>query len=130
MNNYKVRVFNEDVDYSGVVHHANYLKFVERARIIWFRESGLGLETQKKLGAFYTIREIDIKYIKPARLDDELNIISTVNPRGKTQLLFYQEIYNLTNENTLITKVNVHVVCVNKDFRPIPISDGILETLL
>jgi acyl-CoA thioester hydrolase len=129
MQDYKLQVFSEDVDYSGVVYHANYFKYLERARTTWLNQIGAGLEAQKQQGVYYTISAIDIKYIKPARLDDSLKITGQIHKRRRTQLHFYQEIYNLADNNRLITTANVYVVCVDEDMKPIPIPSSIMETI-
>ena len=129
MNDYKVHVFSEDVDYSGVVYHANYLKFLERARTTWLNQIGSGLEKQKKLGVYYTIRSMDINYLQPARLDNELSILTNIKKIRRTQLHFYQEIYNLTSKNSLITTANIYVVCVNEKMKLIPIPPIIMEAI-
>jgi acyl-CoA thioester hydrolase len=72
---WSVRVYHEDVDGSGLVYHANYLKFLERARTEWLR--ALGFE-QTELAArhdvAFVVRSLSIEYVKPALFNDELNV--------------------------------------------------------
>lgn len=81
---YQVRVYWEDTDGGGIVYYANYLKFAERARTEWLRamgfdQSGLKAET----GVQFVVREANIRYRNPARLDDVLNV--TVEPQSRSK---------------------------------------------
>lgn len=124
-------VYNEDIDYSGVVYHANYLKYFERARLNWFEQLGFGLEEQKNEGILYTIRQIELRYLKPARMDDHLNIRThfEIVGRAKAQLRFLQEIDNLTQQQTCITTANILVVCINEEIKPCSLPKKILEKI-
>ena len=128
---FELIIYNEDIDYSGVVYHANYLKYLERARLAWFKALGFGLEQQKHHGYLYTIKHIDLTYFRPARMDDRLKITTNVEiiGRAKAQLRFYQEIDNLTTQVSPMTKAEIHIVCVNSDMRPTPMPNVLLEKL-
>jgi len=76
---FALRVYFEDTDLSGIVYHANYLKFMERARSDFLR--ALGFEQRGTLEAgegAYAIAEVRIRYLGPARLEDELVVVSTL----------------------------------------------------
>ncbi|HEV8689259.1 MAG TPA: YbgC/FadM family acyl-CoA thioesterase, partial [Ideonella sp.] len=74
-----LRVYWEDTDAGGVVFYANYLKFFERARTEWLRSSGHSQQAMAdSTGAIFVVTETRVRYLKPARLDDELLI--TVDP--------------------------------------------------
>lgn len=128
---FQLTVYNEDIDYSGVVYHPNYLKYFERARLSWFEALGFGLEQQKQDGYLYTIKHLDLEYVRPARMDDRLAIKTRVEVvgRAKAQLRFYQEIDNLTRQISPMTKAEIHVVCVNRDIRPTPMPKALLEKI-
>lgn len=128
---FELTVYNEDIDYSGVVYHAHYLKYFERARLHWFETLGFGLEQQKHDGYFYTIRTAELHYLKPARMGDRLKIRSTVkiHGRAKAQLRFYQEIDNLTAQISPMTKADLHIVCVNQDIRPVSMPNELVEKI-
>ena len=92
----RTRVYYEDTDAAGIVYHANYLKFMERARTEWLRQIGYDqrkLATEYQLG--FVVRKMDIDFIRPARLDDELDIISTVKRCGKASIVFLQSVNRL-----------------------------------
>ena len=78
-HHFAVRVYFEDTDFSGLVYHANYLKFLERARSDMLKCAGIMQREMFEDGeGVYAITEINIKYKAPARFDEDLLIISTV----------------------------------------------------
>ena len=86
-----IRVYYEDTDAGGVVYYANYLRFFERARTEWLR--ALGCEQSALLrdtGVVFVARSAQLEYLKPAKLDDELNISSGIESVGRAQVVFAQ----------------------------------------
>ena len=78
-----VRVYYEDTDCARVVYYANYFRFMERARTEWLRALGWSQERlYSELGVVFVVAEAKAKYKKPARLDDELVVRSTVTACG------------------------------------------------
>ena len=92
--NFPVRVYMEDVDAGGIVFYANYLKYFERARTEFVRTLGVQLRDSLRDNINYVVYNIDIKYIKSARLDDELMITVRVPEFSKTSMTFMQEALN------------------------------------
>jgi acyl-CoA thioester hydrolase len=87
----KLRVYYEDTDAGGVVYYANYLRFFERARTEWLR--ALGCEQSallRETGVAFVARSAQLEYLKPAKLDDELNILSKIESVGRAQVIFAQ----------------------------------------
>ena len=113
------RVYSEDVDHMGIVYHANYLKFFERARAELLRSSGKVLPELKQQGIQFAIYEINIKYLKPALLDDRLSIVTDYKQKQATGLLFNQQMLNQSGD--VLSELTVHVVCVNHQMKPIRI---------
>ena len=109
-HSFDVRVYYEDTDMGGVVFYANYLKFMERGRTEWLRAVGVHqseLAAREQRG--FMVTELDIRYRKPARLDDLLQIESEVTRMGRASLHFYQTIYR---DGELLTESNIQVCCV------------------
>jgi acyl-CoA thioester hydrolase len=87
-----VRVYWEDTDAGGIVFYANYLKFFERARTEWLRS--LGVEQQRlrdELGGMFVVSGTEIRYLRPARLDDLLSVTATIREAGKASLTIAQQ---------------------------------------
>src|SRR5579859_5358487 len=77
VHHFALRVYIEDTDLGGVVYHANYLRYLERARTDMLRAAGIDQRAaiENRLGV-YTVAEIHIHYRKPAKLDDDLVVLS------------------------------------------------------
>lgn len=123
-----VRVYYEDTDGGGVVYHANYLKFMERARTEWLRSLGFDqTELRAQLGVIFVVREICMKYRRPAAFNDAVDVVTHLLGVGRSLLEFEQVI--LRGEETL-TEARVEVVCVDAvRFKPVAIPDTIRKTI-
>lgn len=105
-----LRIYYEDTDSGGVVYYANYLKYLERARTEALRS--LGYQQQQLLeetGLAFAVRSISAEYLKPARLDDLLQIETTIHDLGRAQVTFAQSI--LRGDEVLLT-ATVRVACL------------------
>ncbi|MFT6154754.1 MAG: acyl-CoA thioester hydrolase [Bermanella sp.] len=87
-----VRVYFEDTDAGGIVYHAQYLHFLERARTEWLRNLGFNQSELKLQGILFVVRDMAIKWINPARLDDELIIKVSIEQINKASLIMKQVI--------------------------------------
>ncbi len=123
-----VRVYYEDTDGGGVVYHANYLRFMERARTEWLRSLGFGQnELRRNLGVIFVVREVRVRYLKPAVFDDALQVVSNIEEVGRSLMRFRQVIRR--GEETL-TEGLVEVVCVDAGkFRPVALPPVIREKM-
>ena len=110
---YSLRVYYEDTDAGGVVYYANYLKFVERARTEFLREIGIPHEDiKKKWSVEFVVRSSLIDYIKPAFLDDLLEVRTCcVEVRGASSTL-KQEVLK---EDTLIVDTTIKIACISME---------------
>ena len=117
---WNARVYFEDTDSGGVVYHANYLKFMERARTEWLRNLGLNqIELKQKDKVIFVVRKIDIQYKIPARFNDELLIQTDCVKTTDYSIILKQ---NILRGKQIITEGNVEIVCVNSDlFKPVRI---------
>lgn len=88
-----LRVYYEDTDFSGLVYHANYLRWYERARSDMLRVAGIDQRTAFEQGlGTYAVAEMAIKYLKPARYDDVVQIVSTVQQVRGASVLIHQQV--------------------------------------
>ena len=89
--NWPIRVYYEDTDAAGVVYHSNYLKYMERARTEWLRAIGFSQQVlREESGNIIVISELDMKFIKPAKLDDQLEVKSILLKVTGASFLFDQ----------------------------------------
>ncbi|WP_332774712.1 tol-pal system-associated acyl-CoA thioesterase [Polaromonas sp.] len=87
-----LRVYWEDTDAGGIVFYANYLKFFERARTEWLRS--LGIEQQRlreSTDGMFVVSETSLRYLRPARLDDELIVTASLMEAGRASLIIRQQ---------------------------------------
>ena len=90
MQDYLLRVYYEDTDAQGVVYYANYLKFFERARTELLRAVGYEQMKLMEEKVIFVVRSLDLKLLKPARLDDQLVIKTDLVKLGKASFDFEQ----------------------------------------
>jgi len=108
-----LRVYIEDTDAGGIVFYANYLKYFERARTEFMRSIGFELRRGMAGNINYVVHSLELKYLRPARLDDLIQVHAQIEKIGRTYLVFQQWV---TDENgqSLVTAW-VKVACVNFD---------------
>lgn len=119
-----VRVYWEDTDASGVVYHANYLRWFERARTEWLRALGHDQESMRvRLGIAFTVAGLDVRYLKPARLDDALVVHVGIAEARKASLVFEQQLLR-AECGTRLADARVRVGCVDAaSFKPRPLPE-------
>lgn len=116
MNNtftFPIRVYYEDTDSGGVVYYANYLKFMERARTEYLRQFGYTYKGLKADDLLFVVRSVQIDYLKPAKHDDLLHVITRITDIGKASIAFEQTIQSAQDENLVFCVGNIKIVCVN-----------------
>ena len=114
---FPVRIYYEDTDAGGVVYHANYLRFMERARTEWLRDHGYELnKLEQEFGFLFAVRSVSIDYLKPAYLNDLLSIQVSIARTGRASLDIDQEVYR---DKVLLCRARVKLAGVAVDtFRP------------
>ena len=116
VHRFPVRVYFEDTDTGGIVYHANYLKFMERARTEMLRLCGLEQSTSVQHdGVGYAVRSCNIEYLMPAVLDDVLEVRSTLRKIGGAYLDADQDIWRGREK---MTEGRVRAVCINERGAP------------
>ena len=124
---YKFKIYYEDTDSGGIVYYANYLKYLERARSEAIYSLGLtNTNLQKDHDTLIKIKSCNIEYKKPAKFEDELEIISSILSKTRSSFTMLQIIKK--NEE-IISEATVQLVTVNKEGKPIKIPE-ILNNLL
>ncbi|HKT42898.1 MAG TPA: tol-pal system-associated acyl-CoA thioesterase [Rhodanobacteraceae bacterium] len=112
---WRTRVYWEDTDAGGVVYHAGYLRFLERARSEWMRAAAIGQDALRQShGIVFVVRELGIAYDKPARLDDELDSSVRVERLRAASIDFAQAITRVADGATL-ARATVRVACIDAD---------------
>lgn len=123
-----VRVYYEDTDAGGVVYHANYLKFMERARSEWLREIGFDqMHLAQQHNLVFVVRQVAIDYFKPALFNDQLYVTAHVSKFGKASLTMIQQVLR---DPDLLCMATVKIVAINTlNMRPQPFPPEVLTAL-
>lgn len=122
-----LRVYWEDTDAGGVVYHARYLHFLERARTEWLRSLGIDQSTLvSERGIVFAVTAMDLRFRSPARLDDELVVSVQLERRRAASLEFSQHLAR-RRDNSLILTAGVRAAClVASTFKPRAIPDDLI----
>jgi acyl-CoA thioester hydrolase len=122
------RVYWEDTDAGGVVYHARYVAFMERARTEWMRSLGYGQErTRQDHGMVFAVRAMQIDFLKPARLDDALAVSVTLRQCRRASLVFAQRI--VRDDEVLLT-AQVRIAALDATtFRPRGLDDALYDPM-
>jgi len=123
-----VRVYYEDTDAGGVVYHANYLHFMERARTEYLRQFGFEQsDLVEQFGLLFAVRSMQIDFLKPARFDDLLQVKVEVKRLQRVSLTFLQTVLSSDGEQ-VYCRAEVKVACIaQQTFRPLPIPETLME---
>lgn len=117
-----VRVYIEDTDAGGIVFHAKYLHYMERARTEWVRSHGVALREGLSGNISYVVQKMNIHYAAPGFLDDELVVTAELTGRGRVWMGFRQQVIR-ERDGQRLADAEVRVACVALDTgrpRPLP----------
>jgi acyl-CoA thioester hydrolase len=121
------RVYYEDTDAGGIVYHANYLKYMERARTEWLRTLGISQQKLLEQSLGFVVIHMDITFTQSAKLDDVLRVSCAVIKKKRASLCFIQEV---KKDSTVLVSAVVTVACVNtKRSRPTAIPQELLNEI-
>ena len=133
---FPVRIYWEDTDAGGIVFYANYLKFFERARTEWLRSLGLSQHRlREQTGGMFVVTDARLRYLSPARLDDELIVTAVLQDKGRASLTMAQQaLLNQEHMNdkppTLLSEATIRIGWVDAaTMRPARIPGSLLEQL-
>lgn len=123
-----IRVYFQDTDAGGVVYHASYVNFMERARTEWLRTHGYSnAGLMKEFGVVFVVRSLKLDYLKPALLDDLLNVTAQIKEIGRSRLNLLQSVLR---GDELLTEAEVHLVCVSLEgFKPVSVPEVLRKRL-
>jgi acyl-CoA thioester hydrolase len=123
-----LRIYWEDTDAGGIVFHANYLKYFERARTEWLRASGWGQQQMRdEHAAIFVVTDTSVHFRRPAVLDDRLEVSCAATRFGSASLDLAQQAWR---GDELLVDASVRIACVDAGtFKPRRIPNDILERL-
>ena len=122
-----LRVYYEDTDHGGVVYYANYLRFMERARTEFMRCEGIELDVlEQQEGVLFSVTEANIRYLKPARFNDMLEVRSRLLAARGARLAFSQHI---VRDQCLMVEAEIRLACTDRNGRPRRIPVSVLQPI-
>jgi len=126
-----VRVYIEDTDAGGIVYYAGYFRFLERARTEWLRSLGYSQEALRTDDVLFVVREVQAKYLLPARLDDELMVSVRVESSRRASLVLAQQVFRRRNggEDECLLQATITIACMNHAGRPKGIPAAVLKAM-
>jgi len=120
-------VYVEDTDFQGIVYHANYLKYFERARSSCLKDLDISQSEQIERGKVFIIRTINIEFVKPAKIEDNLVVSSEIEYLSDVRLFFSQQIKRNESDDIICRgKVEVCFYDQNKD-KPVAFPEKLLK---
>lgn len=113
---FPIRVYYEDTDMGGIVYHANYLRYIERARSDWVRTLGISQNQMREDGVVFVVRKIEAEYIATAKFEDELEIETRTQSISAARLVMEQEV---KRDGKVIFSAVVTAVCMGANGQPV-----------
>lgn len=124
-----IRVYIEDTDAGGIVFHAKYLHYMERARTEWVRSRGVGLRAGLEDNISYVVQRMNIHYRTPAKLDDQLLVTAEPAASSRVWMSFRQQVLKAESRE-LLCEAEVRVACIALDTgKPRRLPENMLEIL-
>jgi len=125
---YKTKVYYEDTDAGGIVYYAKYLHFIERARteMIYDHLKLNHKQLREKFNAVFVVRECNIKYLKPANFEDNLEVKTRVIKKSPVRLNLLQEVFN---NNEIIVTAQVELAVIDSNGSVSKLTKDLLEKI-
>jgi len=120
-----VKVYLEDTDAQGIVYHANYLKYCERARTDILEAEGYTLAQMQQRGFTFVVHEMHLKYKSPARLHDKLQVLTSVERASSLRMTFFHKVLK-DGEDTPLFVAEAQVVAIDENGGLRELPDGLL----
>ncbi len=124
---FPIRVYYEDTDMGGIVYHANYLKFIERARSDWVRGIGIDQNAMRdREGVVFAVRRIEAEYLAAAKFDDRLEVETVQTAISGARLIMAQRVLRGAE---LLFSASVTIVCLQVTGQPTRLPADIRQKL-
>ena len=132
---FPIRIYWEDTDAGGIVFYANHLKFFERARTEWLRSLGIGQQAlREETGGMFVVTDAQLRYLRPARLDDELLVTAQLQQAGRASFTIAQQAFikptHTSEQATLLCEGSIRIGWVEAaTMAPTRIPRSLLEKI-
>ncbi len=123
----KVKIYYHDTDCGGVVYYANYLKYLEQARTEFFAEKGISIKELADSGTYFVVARQELDYKSPAAYGDILEVYALPGQVSAVKIEFEHEVKN--SGGKVVCQGKTLLVCVDKDFKPKAMPQGLREKI-
>ncbi len=124
------RIYYHDTDAGGVVYYANYLAYMEEARIDFFHDHALSETTLADQPVFFPVHTCTIRYHRPAFYGDMITCNAMIKKISPAKIIFLQQVINQKSQQLLV-EAEITLACVHaKNFRPMRIPDDVSKKLM
>ncbi|MGB0895374.1 MAG: tol-pal system-associated acyl-CoA thioesterase [Parashewanella sp.] len=124
-----ISIYYENTDAGGVVYHANYLNFFERARTEWLKSIGISQSQLLQQDIAFVVKHCDISFRIAAKFEQNLKVLSNMSNMKKASMTFHQSL--IDDDGNLYCEAHVTVACVNlSKMRPTAIPKQIIQELM
>lgn len=120
----EIRVRYSETDAMGLLHHSNYLTYFEVGRTELFRAQGGNYRRMEEQGLFFVVARIEVKFKRPARYDDVLQLRTAITRQSPAKLLHH---YELAREGELLCEADSVIACVDREGRVQQIPEDLVE---
>lgn len=110
-----------ETDRMGIVHHSNYIRYMEEARLSWLEENGLAYDNLESMGIMLPVISVNAEYHKPLKFGDTFNITTKLTELTNVKITLSYEIRNSSTSELCTTGKSSHCF-VNNDFKPISLK--------
>lgn len=115
---FPLQIYPQDTDMFGMVHHANHIRFMERARSEWLLERGIDLVELLNQGIYLVIHSININYLKPIFFNDAVEIVTKEKRFGRVSMEFVQTFRSQINKDLVYCNADIKIACIDKNSKP------------
>ena len=128
MSSLQIRIYFEDTDAQGLVYNSNYLKYLERGRTEFLRNFGYDQKKLLKEGLIFVVKKVNLDFVKPAELDEIIEVKSKIESVKKVSFTFVQEIFDSNQKKIL--DANVKCGCLEiKNKKPFKIPNRLYQSM-
>ena len=128
MSSLQIRIYFEDTDAQGLVYNSNYLKYLERGRTEFLRNFGYDQKKLLKEGLIFVVKKVNLDFVKPAELDEIIEVKSKIESVKKVSFTFVQEIFDSNQKKIL--DANVKCGCLEiKNKKPFKIPNDLYQSM-
>ena len=118
----RTRVRYAETDATGIVYYANYLRYIERARSDWVRQAGIDQNAMRAGGVVFVVSRVEADYLKPARFDDQLEVVTTLEKLSRVRMVFRQKVMRA---DELLFDSRVTATCMDQTGRVVRLPEGL-----